>query len=208
MPQGWNGPIQYTVWILLRIDGQWYGSGIIECWRDRPSTDDEDVAAGGQIARNWLYDARWGPMHGHQPQPGERVGFMLTAGDARGRDVHGVAERTRIVEIAWPAASGVPVPFLWTEGRAPTSAEPPVPTIPADPPVAPVPPAAPVTVLPSVDLGPVMADLAALITKVDQLTRDEAAFHRRVDDAWARTGAFFLKYIAPALAAFFGGKAL
>src|SRR5262245_37359126 len=29
VPQGWDGPVQYTVWILLRIDGQWYGSGII-----------------------------------------------------------------------------------------------------------------------------------------------------------------------------------
>ena len=100
VPEGWNGPIQYTVWILLQIDGQWYGSGIIDCWRDRPSTDDADVTADHQIARNWLYDGRWGPMRGHQPRPGERVGFMLTAGDARGRDVHGVTERTRIVEIA------------------------------------------------------------------------------------------------------------
>src|SRR5262245_30235262 len=153
VPQGWDGPIQYTVWILLRIDGQWHGSGIIECWRDRPSTDDEDVTAGNQIARNWLYDGRWGPMQGHQPQPCERVGFMLTAGDARGRDVHGVAERTRIVEIAWPAVSGVPVKILWTEGQASSSVDPPVPPIPPllpSPPLLPLPP-----VLPSVDLAPV-----------------------------------------------------
>ena len=127
VPQGWNGPLQYTVWILIQIDGQWYGSGIIECWRDRQSTDDTDVTEGNQIAKNWLYDGRWGPMQGHQPQAGERVGFMLTAGDARGKDVHGVAERTGIVEIAWPAASNGTVPILWEEGK-------PAPTAPPGPP--------------------------------------------------------------------------
>lgn len=187
VPQGWSGPIQYTVWILLEIDGKWYGSGIIECWRDRPSTDDADVIEDNQIARNWLYDGRWGPMLGHQPRPGERVGFMLTAGDARGRDVHGVAERTGIVEIEWPAASGVAPPFLWAEGGGP--------------PVVPAP-------LPSIDLSPVLAQIAALDAKIDRLARDEANFHAQVRDAWERTGAVFLKYIAPALAAFLGGQAL
>src|ERR1041385_47851 len=50
----------------------------IEFWRDRQSTDDDDVIANNQIARNWLYDGRWGPMQGHQPQPGELVGVMVT----------------------------------------------------------------------------------------------------------------------------------
>src|SRR5215467_3156173 len=120
VPEGWSGPIQYTVWILLQIDGRWYGSGIIECWRDRPSTDDADVTVNNQIGRNWLYDGRWGPMQGHQPQPGERVGFMLTAGDARGRDVHGVAERSRIAEIAWPATSGAAAQVVRVEDGART----------------------------------------------------------------------------------------
>jgi len=196
VPDGWNGPVQYTVWILLQIDGAWYGSGVIESWRDRPSTDDADVTADDQIARNWLYDGRWGPMRGHQPRAGERVGFMLTAGDARGRDVHGVAERTRIVEIAWPASSGSVVPFRWTEGDAP------------QPPPAPPPqPAPPAPLLPAIDLSPVLAQLDALHAAVDRLAQDEAAFHARVHDVWEKAGGVFLKYIAPVLAAFFGGQA-
>src|SRR5205823_5974566 len=51
VPDGWNGPIQYTVWLLLSVDGRWFGSGIIECWRDRQSTDDADVTENNQIAR-------------------------------------------------------------------------------------------------------------------------------------------------------------
>src|SRR5262245_21741293 len=152
-PEGWEGAIQYTVWLLLNIDGRWCGSGIIECWRGRQSTDDEDVAAGGQIARNWLYDKRWGPMKGHQPKAGERVGFMLTAGDARGRDAHTVAVRTRIVEIDWPARSTGPVKFRWVEpGVDPVS--------PDDTPVSP-------SAL--IDLAPVLAQLSAISKKLDEL---------------------------------------
>ena len=66
VPPGWDGPVQHTVWLLLKIDGRWYGSGVMECWRDRQSTDDTDVTENNQIARNWLYDGRWGPMQGHR----------------------------------------------------------------------------------------------------------------------------------------------
>jgi len=225
VPPGWDGPIQHTVWLLLRIDGRWYGSGIIECWRDRQSTDDTDVTENNQIARNWLYDGRWGPMQGHQPQAGELVGMMVTAGDARGKDVHGVAERSGIVEIAWPAASGISAPFVLVEGEGRTGGTggtgwtepspkpsalspvadpiPPVQTLPPSiPPVLPIPP-----ILPSVDLSPVLAQLAALSAKVDALAAAEANFHQQVADKWQQTGGFVLKYIAPAVAAIFAGRA-
>ena len=196
VPPGWQGPVQYTVWILLKTGDAWYASGIIECWRDRQSTDDTDVTENNQIARNWLYDSRWGPMQGHQPQPGERVGFMLTAGDARGKDVHGVAERSRIVEIAWPSSSGFSAPFVWVEGASLL----PVPTIP--PPVQPVPP-----VLPSVDLSPVLMQLATLSGKIDQLAKDEAVFHDEVRSEWTRISKFVVTYVAPIVGAIFAGRA-
>ena len=43
--------------------------------------------------------------------------------------------------------------------------------------------------------------------KVDALTDSEAAFHSAVADKWEKTGAFVLKYVAPALAAIFAGRA-
>jgi len=209
VPPGWDGPVQHTVWLLLKIDGRWYGSGVIECWRDRQSTDDDDVIANNQIARNWLYDGRWGPMQGHQPQPGELVGVMVTAGDARGKDVHGVAERSRIVEIAWPSSSGGAPQIVWTELSESTEREPvgergaehsPQPL--ALSPVAIAPP-----VLPSVDFAPVLAQLTILTSKVDALAATEAEFHRQVADKWEQIGGFVLKYIAPAVAAIFAGRA-
>jgi hypothetical protein len=56
------------------------------------------------FARTWAYDARWGPMQGHQPQVGEQMGFFVSAGDARGQ--HGATalrERSNVVIVPLPA---------------------------------------------------------------------------------------------------------
>jgi hypothetical protein len=99
-PPGWTGGLQYTVWAVVNVNGRWYTSGFIQMWRGRPST-------GGPIltdfARNWAYDARWGPMMGHQPVPGEQMGFFVTAGDARGQSgVTSVRERSNVVVVSLP----------------------------------------------------------------------------------------------------------
>jgi len=60
-----------------------------------------------QYAQNWYYDPiRWGPMVGHQPQPGEQVGFLVTAGDARNNGNVAVRERSNVVSIAFPSGGG------------------------------------------------------------------------------------------------------
>ena len=99
-PPGWDGPLQYTVWAIWYANGQWSASGIIQMWRGRAST-------GGPImtdfARNWIYDSRWGPDWGHQPVPGELMGFFVTAGNARGvGGVTSVRERSNVVTVAVP----------------------------------------------------------------------------------------------------------
>lgn len=102
-PPGWSGPLQYTLWILLNINGRWYGSGCIEFWRGR------DFGGGppSQYAQNWYYDpARWAPMTGHQPAPGEQVGFMVTAGDARNNGAISVRERSQVVLVPFPGGGG------------------------------------------------------------------------------------------------------
>ena len=33
-PPGWEGDLQYTLWIFLYIHGAWHGSGCINFWRD------------------------------------------------------------------------------------------------------------------------------------------------------------------------------
>ncbi len=103
VPPGWDGGLQYTVWPVVRINGQWYTSGIIQMWRGRPST-------GAPLPSqwyNWAYDARWGPMNyngGFHPQAGDVLGFFVTAGDARGQGgVTSVRERSNVVLLSFPA---------------------------------------------------------------------------------------------------------
>ena len=103
VPPGWSGGLQYTLWIVLKINGQWHASGCIEFWRGLY----ENGGPVSQYAMNWYYDPiRWAPMSGHQPSPGEQVGFFVTAGDARNNGPNSVNERSNVVMVSFPSASG------------------------------------------------------------------------------------------------------
>lgn len=100
-PPAWSGPLEYTVWAVVNINGQWDTSGFIQMWRGRSSTGAPIIQ---QFAQNWAYDSRWGPMAGHQPSAGEQMGFFLSAGNARGvTTVTSVRERTNVVVVPLPA---------------------------------------------------------------------------------------------------------
>jgi hypothetical protein len=101
-PPGWNGPLQYTVWAVLKINGRWDMSGIVQMWRGRPGTG-ATITVNNDFSRNWAYDSRWGPLYGYQPVVGEQMGFFCSAGDARGvGTVTSVRERTNVVLITLP----------------------------------------------------------------------------------------------------------
>lgn len=135
---------QYTLWILLLIGGQWFGAGCIEFWFGL----DENGGPVDEYAKDWYYDAnRWAPMTGHQPAPGETVGFLVTSGDARHGDAHvGLHERSNIVTVAFPTAAGGVFTFEAGEQPAPS-----VPVLQPPAPPAPVvqPPAPPTSIEPA-----------------------------------------------------------
>jgi hypothetical protein len=88
---------------VLNINGRWYASGCIEFWNGL----DRNGGPPGLYAQNWYFDAaRWGPMTGHQPAPGEQVGFLVTAGDARNNRGTAVKERSNVVVISFPGPAG------------------------------------------------------------------------------------------------------
>jgi len=108
-PPGWEGPLQYTVWAVVNISGRWYTSGFIQMWRGRASTGAPILS---DFARNWAYDSRWGPMMGHQPVPGEQMGFFVSAGNARGEvGVTSRRERSNVVIVSLPAGDSGSFPF-------------------------------------------------------------------------------------------------
>jgi hypothetical protein len=102
-PPGWDGALQYTVWMVVNIGGQWYTSGGVEFWYGL----DRSGGPASQFAYNWYYSpAVWGPLANYQPRNGEQVGFFVTAGDARAKDIRVVTERSNVVTMPFPSGGG------------------------------------------------------------------------------------------------------
>jgi hypothetical protein len=108
VPPGWDGGIQYTLWIVEKINGQWITAGGVEFWKSL-------ARQGGppsRLAGNWYYSPGvWSELASHQPAPGEQVGIFVTAGDQRAKDVRVVTERSNVVLIPFPSDSGAYYPF-------------------------------------------------------------------------------------------------
>jgi hypothetical protein len=110
-PPGWTGPLQYTVGMVECIDGQWYGSAVIEFWYGL-AAEGGNVAQNNQVAMNWYYDAnRWGKLAGRQPAPGETIGIFVAAGNLRNVTSDDpaqspVMERSNVVYMPFPDVNG------------------------------------------------------------------------------------------------------
>jgi hypothetical protein len=97
--------LQYTVWVLLNVAGAWAGAGFIQCWIGRPGTGSSPL--GTEFANLWAYSNRWGPLNGQIVTPGTQMGFLASAGNARGyTGVSTVRERTEVVLLSAPDANG------------------------------------------------------------------------------------------------------
>lgn len=106
-PPGWDGPIQYTLWLMMCKNGQWYAAGMMQYWYQLAVQGDDITKNGNQIAINWVYSSRWGEMEGHQPAPGEKIAFFVSAGNARDEgNVTTRRERSNVVVVPMPAAPG------------------------------------------------------------------------------------------------------
>jgi hypothetical protein len=87
----------------VNIGGQWYTSGGVEYWAGL----ERSGGPPSQFARNWYYNPQvWGPLANHQPATGEQVGFFVSAGDARAKNVYAVRERSNVVVVPFPTYGG------------------------------------------------------------------------------------------------------
>ena len=104
-PQGWSGPLQYTLWLFRQIGGVWVGSAFIQFWYGRDGSGDQrDPDVPSVYDKHWYYSSRWSPIFGSGPiAASEVIAFMVTSGNARdGVGPFGPAERSNVV--TFPAA--------------------------------------------------------------------------------------------------------
>jgi hypothetical protein len=111
IPPGFTGPIEYTLGMVLTINGQLYASAPIQMWNGL----DRGGGPPSQYALNWFYDpARWAPMTFHQPAVGELIGFFVAEGSLR-NDTAGTSsplkERSNVVVVPMPSDGGASFTF-------------------------------------------------------------------------------------------------
>lgn len=104
---GWAGPLEYSLGLVLRVNGRWYAAAPIELWHDLQESGGP-IQAPDQIRTNWFYDARWSPLDTHQPVAGEELGLFVCAGDAR-NNANPVKERSQIVRFRLPEPNSTAV---------------------------------------------------------------------------------------------------
>lgn len=184
-PEGWKGPLQYTLWLFVNINGQWVGSGFIQFWENRPasgSPSDWDVPS--LYDKNWFYAARWAPIYGHGPiRPGEQIGFMVTSGNARDSvGPYGPSERSNVVVFS--AADNAHYTF---------SAAPPPPVV--IPPVIVTPPP-PIVTPPPVVVTPPSSDplLAQAVELLKQQLAIEQDTNAKVTEIHAQVRTFWQQF--------------
>jgi hypothetical protein len=108
VPSGWDGGIQYTLWCVMKINGQWITAGGVEFWKSL----ERQGGPPSRLSSNWYYNSGvWGELASHQPAVGEQVGFFVTAGDQRAKDVRAVTERSNVVLLPFPSDGGGYYPF-------------------------------------------------------------------------------------------------
>jgi hypothetical protein len=94
-----DGDLRYTLWLFVRMGGQWHGAAVHEFWKNR-------VWTGAPLLTqytDWIYanpGSPWDTMGDYVPAEGDTVGFMATAGDLRmHKDVLSVNERSNVVTV-------------------------------------------------------------------------------------------------------------
>jgi hypothetical protein len=108
VPPGWDGGIQYTLWVVEKINGQWITAGGVEFWKSL----ERQGGPPSRLASNWYYaPGVWGELASHQPAVGEQIGVFVTAGDQRAKDLRVVTERSNVVLVPFPSDGGAYYPF-------------------------------------------------------------------------------------------------
>jgi hypothetical protein len=172
-PPGWDGDLQYTIWLFLQVRGKWVGSAFVQMWHGRDgsgSAADPDVPS--KFHEHWYYGTRWAPMDEHGPiQTGELIGFMVSSGNARDSlGPFGPKERSNIVVVK--ASDKATYTYDDAPAQHDETSEPiRIPT-----------PATGASLAAAADLQAVMAKLAMMDAKLDEIAATAARVNKALKE--------------------------
>jgi hypothetical protein len=97
-----DGCVFYTVHAVAFVNGGWHEAGFIQMWQGRASTGAPILS---DFHKNWAYAKdRWADLNDYLPQPGDQMGFFLSAGNARDtKEVTSRRERSNVVLVKLPS---------------------------------------------------------------------------------------------------------
>jgi hypothetical protein len=104
-PDGWAGAIQYTLWIGTILGRTWHLAACVNVDFDNGSHLYADTATEpAKYPRDlWYLDPA---LAAHTPRVDELTALLVTAGALRGLSVITVQERSQVVVVPFPPASG------------------------------------------------------------------------------------------------------
>lgn len=147
-PPDFKEPLQFTVWMAVRLGDVWHTAGVVQMWRGRQMGDGTLPEPLTKYAF-WCGNRASGDPHAfeemgdYQPAVGDQVGIFVSSGNARlNRDVPQAHMRSQVALITLQADSR-------GDWRFDQEQEPPAP--PAPPPPPPTPPAPPTPPTPTPD---------------------------------------------------------
>jgi len=117
LPDSWkyytgNGDdnYQYTVWTAAYSNGVITAAAFIQMWQGRNGTGTMDPTPPRNwpthFHQNWAYSSRWGNLNTYIPQVGDKMAFLVSAGNARDQSgPTSVKERSNVVVITIPSNS-------------------------------------------------------------------------------------------------------
>lgn len=134
-PDGWDGPITYSIYLFRKIDGKWHGACFLEFYRGKEWT-------GAPLHRQYLDWVNPGKGYGEMErlgnvQVGEHIAFMVTAGSQRLKNTaqqknqpNSPRQRSNVIVVTY-STSGTATP-LGGGGGTPAPQPTPQPTPPID----------------------------------------------------------------------------
>lgn len=99
IPLGWTGPVQYTLWLGAKANGQWHLAASLLYWQGLDVSGGPVIDARQYAENLWYLDP---VLKAHAPAIGESIAVLVTAGGQRGLNAPSISERSNVVTIPFP----------------------------------------------------------------------------------------------------------